>query len=438
MRVTRELARAPQRSQRSAAVSTATVSGIRVGVIGLSPLDGRPFGRAGAQHAPPLFPPGYTSHFQAGTPGTNSRNYAGCAGRWWCQRLGRVAPADTSRPPRSSWTASLRCRVIRSDVLAPYDLDRDLANLRVVLPRVVAAEDQVATAGQDDTDLGLGPAPVTPVARGGWRRGGRGRQCRRHGVPFGLSVTWVQLPTSGPRSPVQPVANRSRLSQPRRPAGGSRATNTHSAQPGAEAPHRAYPARALGREWVRISRRGMTQPCANYPGGVVGHGAGPSSDLRTVRCLRMCQVTSATRRTARTARACRRHRRRAGSGRLGSRAPAGMPVTCLEGRPRPLRASAGRSRGLPSSPRGQDGAHSGWRGSAAKQRQNPDSWRRPAPTASAFPRLETTPPPAVCQPVAAWRYVFAQSSRANASDGSSVQVGRHRYAGPRLLHQQGM
>src|SRR5215204_5256828 len=233
MRVTRELARAPQRSQRSAAVSTATVSGIRVGVIGLSPLDGRPLGRAGAQHAPPLFPPGYSSHITS-------------------HKLEKIAgpprSADTSRPPRSPWTASLRCRVIRSDVLAPYDLDRDLANPRVVLPRVVAAEDQVAAAGQDDTDLGLGPAPVTPVARGGWRRGGRGRQCRRHGVPFGLSVTWVQLPTIGPRSPVQPIANRTRLSQPRRPTGGSRATNTRSAQPGAEASHRAYPARALDRD----------------------------------------------------------------------------------------------------------------------------------------------------------------------------------------------
>src|SRR3954451_15468437 len=86
-------------------------------------------------------------------------------------------------------------------VLGPNDLGRYLADPRVVLPGVVSAEHQVTAAGQDDANLGLCTAAVAAVSRGRRRRGGRGRQGRRHGVPFGLSVTLVQLPTFRPRSP---------------------------------------------------------------------------------------------------------------------------------------------------------------------------------------------------------------------------------------------
>jgi hypothetical protein len=51
------------------------------------------------------------------------------------------------------------------DQLAGLVLDghRDLAELVAVLPRVVRAEQEVAAAGELDTEVGLGTATVTAV-----------------------------------------------------------------------------------------------------------------------------------------------------------------------------------------------------------------------------------------------------------------------------------
>src|SRR5919112_3661343 len=86
---------------------------------------------------------------------------------------GRRGPAgsagglDAVRPPGAvSRAASRGCGMESGvSVLGLHDLGRDLADRRLVLPSVVAAEHQVPAARQDHADLGLSAAAVAAVSR---------------------------------------------------------------------------------------------------------------------------------------------------------------------------------------------------------------------------------------------------------------------------------
>src|SRR5215207_2894153 len=106
----------------------------------------------------------------------------------------------------SSGAAPLRSIGVVLSVAGHY-VDRNLTDADVVLPRVVSTEDQVSAAREDDANLALRPAPVTAISGGERSRGGRGRQCRRHGVPFELSVTSPTTTHDPPSFPLPLVAN---------------------------------------------------------------------------------------------------------------------------------------------------------------------------------------------------------------------------------------
>jgi hypothetical protein len=199
------------------------VSGIRVGVTGplpsrRAPWSGRPLALQCASFVPLMLRmlfvcwtiryqqeirvrPSLPIHSSERLPGALLPEWRGTSPRVARSRTRRGRPGRCPGRPRPCLCGCVL-------VFGLHDLGGDFADGGLVRTGVVSAEHEVSTAGQDDTDLGLSTAAVAAVSRRRRRRGGRGRHGRRHGVPFGLSVTLMQLPTSGPRSPFSPPRTR--------------------------------------------------------------------------------------------------------------------------------------------------------------------------------------------------------------------------------------
>src|SRR6266702_5183754 len=79
---------------------------------------------------------------------------------------------------RSTFVERRDCRSVLQPNGLVFDSRLELAQPRLVLPRVVGAEQQLRTGDQRHPHVGLGAATVAPVA-GGKRTGG---QCGGHGT----------------------------------------------------------------------------------------------------------------------------------------------------------------------------------------------------------------------------------------------------------------